>query len=99
MPHSTTALDILTSNYISNGSANYWNYSDPKVDALATKALGAQTVVQSNTYLAQAEQLIAQDAPGIFLASLNFVDGRSPDLENFHYNIFYGTYYDRLWKA
>ena len=94
-----TALDILTSNYISNGSSNYWNYSDPKVDALATKALGAQSMTQSNTYLAQAEQLIAQDAPGIFLASLNFVDGRSPALENFHYNIFYGTYYDRLWKA
>jgi hypothetical protein len=41
--------------------------------------------------------LIARDAPGIFLEALNFVDGRSPGLENFHYNVFYGTYYDRLW--
>ena len=49
-------------------------------------------------YLAQAEELITQDAPGIFLGSLNFIDGRSPVLNNFHYNVFYGTYYDRLWK-
>jgi peptide/nickel transport system substrate-binding protein len=94
-----TALDILTSNYISSGSANYWNYADPKVDALADKALRAPSPSQSNVFLAQAEQLIADDAPGLFLASLNFIDGRSPDLHNFHYNIFYGTYYDRLWKA
>jgi peptide/nickel transport system substrate-binding protein len=94
-----TALDILDSNYVSNGSSNYWNYSDPKVDALARQALSAPDASQSNRYLAQAERLIAQDAPGIFLESLNFVDGRNPNLRNFHYNVFYGTYYDRLWKA
>jgi peptide/nickel transport system substrate-binding protein len=93
-----TALDILTSNYISAGSSNYWNYSNPHVDALAKQALGAPNAAQSNVDLAQAEKLIAQDAPGLFLESLNFVDGRSPTLQNFHYNIFYGTYYDRLWK-
>jgi peptide/nickel transport system substrate-binding protein len=93
-----TALDILTSNYISSGSANYWNYSNSHVDALAKRALGAPNAAQSNVELAQAEKLIAQDAPGLFLESLNFVDGRSPTLQNFHYNIFYGTYYDRLWK-
>jgi peptide/nickel transport system substrate-binding protein len=94
-----TALDILTSNYVSSGSSNYWNYSDHKVDQLSDSALRATTQTQSNASLAQAEQLIARDAPGIFLASLNFIDGRSPNLQNFHYNIFYGTYYDRLWKA
>jgi peptide/nickel transport system substrate-binding protein len=94
-----TALDILSSNYVSNGSANYWSYSDPKVDALAQRALRAPNTTQSNAYLAQAERLIAGDAPGIFLESLNFIDGRNPNLHNFHYNVFYGTYYDRLWKA
>jgi peptide/nickel transport system substrate-binding protein len=94
-----TALDILSSNYISNGSSNYWNYSDPKVDALAQQALRAPNAPQSNTYLAQAERLIATGAPGVFLESLNFIDGRNPKLQNFHYNVFYGTYYDRLWKA
>ncbi len=93
-----TALDILNSNYISSGSSNYYNYANPKVDALAKQALQAPNAIQSNTYLAQAEQLIAQDAPGLFLQSLNFIDGRSPNLQNFHYNIFYGTYYDRLYK-
>jgi ABC-type transport system substrate-binding protein len=93
-----TALDILTSNYISGGSSNYWNYSDKKVDALSNKALRASNLAQANAYLAQAEQLIANDAPGLFLESLNFIDGRNPNLHNFHYNIFYGTYYDRLWK-
>ena len=94
-----TALDILSSNYISNGSSNYWNYSDHRVDSLAQQALRAPSAAQSNAYLAQAERLIADDAPGIFLESLNFIDGRNPNLHNFHYNVFYGTYYDRLWKA
>ncbi|HTU32140.1 MAG TPA: ABC transporter substrate-binding protein [Solirubrobacteraceae bacterium] len=94
-----TALDIVSSNYVSSGSANYWNYSDPKVDALAQRAMRAPDTAQSNVYLAQAERLIAADAPGIFLESLNFIDGRNPKLQNFHYNVFYGTYYDRLWKA
>jgi peptide/nickel transport system substrate-binding protein len=94
-----TALDILTSNYISGGSSNYWNYANSKVDALAQQALRAPSATQSNSYLAQAEQLIAQDAPAIFLESLNFIDGRNPNLHNFHYNVFYGTYYDRLWKT
>lgn len=92
-----TALDILTSNYTTGASSNYWNYSDHRVDALANDALRAPTTSRSNAYLAQAEVLIARDAPGIFLEALNFVDGRSPGLENFHYNVFYGTYYDRLW--
>ncbi len=94
-----TALDILSSNYASGGSSNYWNYANSKVDALSQQALRAPNATQSNGYLAQAEQLIAQDAPGIFLESLNFIDGRNPNLRNFHYNVFYGTYYDRLWKA
>ena len=92
-----TALDILTSNYTTGASANYWNYSNRTVDTLADKALQAPTTAQSNAFLANAEKLIAADAAGIFLESINFVDGRSPDLENFHYNVFYGTYYDRLW--
>jgi peptide/nickel transport system substrate-binding protein len=92
-----TALDILTSNYTTGASSNYWNYSDDRVDALAKDALRAPTTSRSNVYLAQAEELIKRDAPGIFLEALNFVGGRSPDLENFHYNVFYGTYYDRLW--
>ena len=66
--------------------------------ARRTRRCGPAATAQSNAYLAQAEELIAQDAPGIFLGSLNFIDGRSPSLNNFHYNVFYGTYYDRLWK-
>jgi ABC-type transport system substrate-binding protein len=92
-----TALDILTSNYTTGASANYWNYSDHQVDRLADQALRAPSTSRSNVYLAQAEELIKRDAAGIFLEALNFVDGRSPGLENFHYNVFYGTYYDRLW--
>ena len=92
-----TALDILGSNYTTDASANYWNYSNPKVDALAKRALRAPNRAVSNRVLAQAEELITQDAPGIFLESLTFVGGRSPDLENLHYNVFNGIYYDRLW--
>jgi peptide/nickel transport system substrate-binding protein len=92
-----TALDIVTSNYTTGASSNYWNYSDAKVDALAKQAIQAPSKHRSDVYLARAEELVKQDAPGIFLEALNFVDGRSPNLENFHYNVFYGTYYDRLW--
>ena len=43
-----TALDILGSNYTTDASANYWNYSNPKVDALAKRALRAPSRAVSN---------------------------------------------------
>jgi peptide/nickel transport system substrate-binding protein len=94
-----TALDIITSNFVSDASFNDYNYSDPTVDRLTKQALAAPNLAASNTIVAQIEQKLAQDAPGLWLASLDFVDGRSPALHNFHYNAFYGTYYDRLYTA
>jgi peptide/nickel transport system substrate-binding protein len=94
-----TALDIITSNFISSGSSNYYNYADRTVDALTNRALATQSDAGQNAIIAQIEQRIAEDAPGLWLASLNFVDGRSPRLRNFHYNAIYGTYYDRLYTA
>jgi len=94
-----TALDIITSNFISSGSSNYYNYADPTVDALTNRALATQSNAGQNAIIAQIEQRVAEDAPGLWLASLNFVDGRSPRLRNFHYNAIYGTYYDRLYTA
>jgi peptide/nickel transport system substrate-binding protein len=93
-----TALDIITANYISDGSSNYNHYANAQVDKLTRQA--SQTLDQTarNDILARVEALITDDAPGIFLASLNFILGRNPDLQNFQYNAIYGTYYDRLWK-
>lgn len=94
-----TALDIINTNYISGGSSNFNNYSNAEVDKLAAQAGAALDEEARNEIIATIEDRITQDAPGLFLASLNFILGRSPELENFHYNPIYGAYYDRLWKA
>jgi peptide/nickel transport system substrate-binding protein len=94
-----TALDIVNTNYISDGSSNYCGYANPEVDKLAKQASQVLDPSARNDILAQVEDRITQDAPGIYVASLNFILGRSPKLENFQYNAIYGTYYDRLSKA
>jgi peptide/nickel transport system substrate-binding protein len=94
-----TALDIINTNYISGGSSNYGQYSNAEVDKLAAQAGKALEEGPRNDIIATIEDRITQDAPGVYLSSLNFILGRSPDLENFQYNPIYGTYYDRLWKA
>jgi peptide/nickel transport system substrate-binding protein len=94
-----TALDIINTNYISDGSSNFCGYANADVDKLAKQASQVLDPGARNDILAQVEQHITQDAPGIYVASLNFILGRDPELENFQYNAIYGTYYDRLWKA
>lgn len=94
-----TALDIITTNYVTHGSSNYNKYSSAEVDRLTAQATKAQDPHASNDIIASIEDRITRDAPGIFLSSLNFILGYSPDLHNYQYNAIYGTYYDRLWKA
>jgi peptide/nickel transport system substrate-binding protein len=94
-----TALDLIGSNYVTDASANYGHYSNDEVDALTKKATATFDEKARNDQLAEIEQLITEDAPGLFLASLNFLVAINPELENFHYNPIYGTYYDRLWRA
>jgi hypothetical protein len=46
---------------------------------------------------AQVEQLIGEDAPGIFLQSLTWLAAVSPTVHNYQYRGDQYTYYDRLW--
>ncbi|MGB3483836.1 MAG: ABC transporter substrate-binding protein [Mycobacterium sp.] len=92
-----TGLDLLAGNFSSAGSSNYQAYSNPAVDELAAKSQASLSVEESNEYLAQAEVLVADDAPGVFIGSLRFVSMRSPRVQNYHLRCETGSYYDRMW--
>jgi peptide/nickel transport system substrate-binding protein len=92
-----TGLDLLAGNFVTAASSNYQNYSNPAVDALALNSQNSLTVQESNQYLADAESIVAQDAPGVFTGSLRFVAMRSPRVQNYHLRCETGSYYDRMW--
>lgn len=92
-----TGLDLLAGNFVTDASSNYQYYSNPEVDELAAKSQGSLTVEDSNRYLAQAESLVAEDAPGVFTGSLKFVAMRSPRVQNYSMRCETGSYYDRMW--
>jgi ABC-type transport system substrate-binding protein len=91
-----SGLDIIIGCWVTGASMNYTGYSNKTVDALADKARTARTVAESNAILARIEKILVEDAAGIFIASMNFVAGRSARLQNFQYRGEYGLYYDRL---
>lgn len=92
-----TGLDLLAGNFVTSASINYQQYSNPTVDELVVKSQGSTSVTESNGYLAQAEAIVAEDAPGVFTGSLNFVAMRSPRVQNYHMRCETGSYYDRMW--
>ncbi|MFY0545829.1 ABC transporter substrate-binding protein [Brevibacillus sp. H7] len=51
------------------GSANVWNYSNPKYDELVVKALQTVDQGERKKLYDQAQQLLVEDAPNLFLAS------------------------------
>ncbi len=92
-----TGLDLLGGNFVTGASSNYQGYGNPAVDQLAAKAQGSLTVDESNRYLAQAETIVAGDAPGVFTGSLKFIAMRSPRVQNYRMRAETGSYYDRMW--
>jgi peptide/nickel transport system substrate-binding protein len=92
-----TPADIVNAVYISSGSSNYNKYSNPRVDELAKKAVTLFDVAERNAVYGQIEQLITDDAPGIFLMSLKWLVAVSPDVQNYQYRGETYSYYDRLW--
>lgn len=92
-----TGLDLLAGNFVTAASSNYQGYSNPAVDELAASSLGSLSVEESNRHLAEAEVLVAEDAPGVFTGSLRFVAMRSPRVQNYHLRCETGSYYDRMW--
>lgn len=92
-----TGLDLLAGNFASGGTSNYQGYSNPVVDELAARSQGSLTLEDSNRYLAEAEVIVAADAPGVFTGSLRFIAMRSPRVQNYHLRCETGSYYDRMW--
>ncbi|MGZ8571122.1 MAG: ABC transporter substrate-binding protein, partial [Actinomycetota bacterium] len=92
-----TPADILNAVYISGGSSNYNGYANPQVDTLAKQAVAEFDESVRNEMYAQVEQLIGEDAPGIFLQSLTWLAAVSTEVHNYQYRGDQYTYYDRLW--
>jgi len=92
-----TGLDLLAGNFVTGASSNYQGYSNPAVDALALSSQNSLTVEDSNRYLADAESMVAADAPGVFTGSLRFIAMRSPRVQNYQMRCETGSYYDRMW--
>jgi ABC-type transport system substrate-binding protein len=92
-----TGLDLLAGNFGTGASSNYQGYSNPVVDELALNSQNSLTVEDSNRYLADAESIVAADAPGVFTGSIRFVAMRSPRVQNYQLRCETGSYYDRMW--
>jgi ABC-type transport system substrate-binding protein len=69
--------------FCTDGSANVWNYSNPKVDSDGTEARSATDQAQAKTLYADAQKIIVDDAPNLFLANQNQFLAYSPKLANF----------------
>jgi peptide/nickel transport system substrate-binding protein len=92
-----SALDLIIPCYTTGGGYNTVSYNSPQLDALVTKAQDQTSLAASNKYVAQIEQLLAEDAAAVFLFDVRFPVGRSPSLHNFQYQGYTGTRYERLW--
>ncbi|TXK83615.1 ABC transporter substrate-binding protein [Paenibacillus sp. N3.4] len=55
--------------FATDGSANVWNYSNKEYDALVQKALETTDDKQRKEIYNQAQKMVVQDAPNVFLAS------------------------------
>ncbi|WP_019122340.1 ABC transporter substrate-binding protein [Brevibacillus massiliensis] len=55
--------------FSSEGSANVWNYSNAKFDELVQKALEATDQTERKKLYDEAQKLVVEDAPNLFLAS------------------------------
>jgi ABC-type transport system substrate-binding protein len=69
--------------FCTDGSANVWNYSNPKVDSDGTEARSASDQTKAKALYDDAQKQIVNDAPNLFLANQNQFLAYSPKLANF----------------
>jgi peptide/nickel transport system substrate-binding protein len=69
--------------FCTEGSANVWNYTNPKVDSAAAEARSATDQEKAKTLYSEAQKIIIDDAPNLFLANQNQFLAYSPKLVNF----------------
>ena len=70
--------------FCTDGSANVWNYSNPKVDSAGAEARSATDQAKAKTLYDEAQKTIVNDAPNLFLANQNQFLAYSPKLVNFN---------------
>jgi peptide/nickel transport system substrate-binding protein len=69
--------------FCTSGSANVWNYSNPKVDSDGAEGRSATDAAAAKSLYADAQNRIVADAPNLFLANQNQFLAYSPKLTNF----------------
>jgi peptide/nickel transport system substrate-binding protein len=69
--------------FCSDGSANVWNYSNPKVDSDGAEGRQATDQAAAKSVYTDAQKQIINDAPNLFLANQNQFLAYSPKLQNF----------------
>ena len=67
--------------FATKGGANYMGYSNPQVDELITRASATYDANQRRTLYTQAQQIIVDDAPMVYLWSPSFFYGLSKKVE------------------
>ncbi len=92
-----SALDLIIPCYTTGGGYNTVSYSSKQLDDLVTQAQDQTSLTASNRYVAQIEKVLADDAAAVFLFDVRYPVGRNPSLQNFQYQGYTGTRYERLW--
>ena len=92
-PSLATPFDFLWTLFATSaqGSAgyNFTYYSNPQFDTVLNKASGEADEAKRMQLYAQAQRIVVEDAPYIFLSDVNYLLPMSPDLKGFEFNGMY----------
>ncbi|MEH1168115.1 ABC transporter substrate-binding protein [Micromonospora sp. CPCC 205539] len=83
-----TMEDYLGPLYSTNGSSNYYGYSNPQFDKLVTEGSAAKTQDEAIAKYQQAEDILAKDMPVIPLRFGENVFGHSAKVKNVEMDLF-----------
>lgn len=92
-PSLATPFDFLWTLFATSaqGSAgyNFTYYSNPQFDTVLNKASAEPDKAKRMQLYAQAQRIVVEDAPYIFLSDVNYLLPMSPDLKGFEFNGMY----------
>lgn len=83
-----TMEDYLGPLYSTNGSSNYYGYSNPEFDKLVKEGSAAKTQDEAIAKYQQAEDILAKDMPVIPLRFGENVFGHSSKVKNVQMDLF-----------
>lgn len=91
--------DIVGGMYVSNASYNFYHFSDPQIDHLATQGLAVADPQKRYAIYHQIEQRIVDQAALVFLSYSKYTTFHARNLHNALVNIITGPQFDRMWKS